>query len=50
MPPTRTAEGLEAARVIREELPETGILVLSAYVEVEHAMELIASGEGSGTS
>ncbi|HEY2667374.1 MAG TPA: response regulator transcription factor [Actinomycetota bacterium] len=48
MPPTGTAEGLEAARVIREEFPETGILVLSAYVDVEHAMELIASGEGIG--
>ncbi|HEY3586348.1 MAG TPA: response regulator transcription factor [Myxococcaceae bacterium] len=48
MPPTGTSEGLEAARVIREEFPETGILVLSAYVDVEHAMELIASGEGIG--
>jgi serine/threonine-protein kinase PknK len=48
MPPTYSTEGLEAARRIREELPETGILVLSAHVEVEHAMELIASGRGSG--
>ncbi|MGH3968525.1 MAG: response regulator transcription factor, partial [Mycobacterium sp.] len=44
MPPTQTTEGLDAARVIREELPDTGILVLSAHVEVEHAMELLASG------
>jgi DNA-binding NarL/FixJ family response regulator len=29
MPPTETVEELDAARVIREELPETGILVLS---------------------
>lgn len=48
MPPTHTTEGLEAARVIREELPDTGILVLSAHVDVEHAMELLASGRGVG--
>jgi DNA-binding NarL/FixJ family response regulator len=48
MPPTHTIEGLEAARVIREELPETGILVLSAHVEVEHAMTLLGSGRGVG--
>jgi DNA-binding NarL/FixJ family response regulator len=48
MPPTHTAEGLEAARVIRQELPETGILVLSAHIEVEHAMELLAGGRGIG--
>jgi DNA-binding NarL/FixJ family response regulator len=48
MPPTHTAEGLEAARVIREELPEIGILVLSAHTEVEHAMELLTSGQGIG--
>ena len=44
MPPTNTTERLEAARQIRQELPETAILVLSAHVEVEHAMELLASG------
>jgi DNA-binding NarL/FixJ family response regulator len=48
MPPTNTTEGLEAARQIRQEHPETGILVLSAHVEVEHAMELLASGRGVG--
>ena len=48
MPPTHTTEGLEAARSIREEFPEIGILVLSAYVEVEHAMDLLASGQRSG--
>ncbi len=48
MPPTNTTEGLEAARVIRRELPETGILVLSAHVEVEHAMELLGGGRGVG--
>jgi DNA-binding NarL/FixJ family response regulator len=48
MPPTHTIEGLEAARLIREELPEVGILVLSAHVEVEHAMTLLGSGRGVG--
>jgi serine/threonine-protein kinase PknK len=48
MPPTHTTEGLEAARVIRQELPDTAILVLSAYAEVEHAMELLVSGRAIG--
>jgi DNA-binding NarL/FixJ family response regulator len=48
MPPTHTTEGLEAARVIRQEFPGTGIVVLSAHAEVEHAMELLASGRGIG--
>jgi DNA-binding NarL/FixJ family response regulator len=48
MPPTHTSEGLEAARVIRAEFPETAILVLSAHAEVEHAMELLAGGRGIG--
>ena len=48
MPPTNTTEGLDAARVIREELPDVGILVLSAHVDVEHAMELLSSGRSIG--
>jgi DNA-binding NarL/FixJ family response regulator len=48
MPPTHTTEGLDAARTIREELPETAVLVLSAHVDVEHAMDLLASGQRSG--
>lgn len=48
MPPTHTTEGLDAARTIREELPDTGIMVLSAHVDVEHAMELLAGGGGIG--
>ncbi|MDQ1646416.1 MAG: hypothetical protein QOJ50_2600 [Cryptosporangiaceae bacterium] len=48
MPPTHTTEGLDAARSIREELPDIAILVLSAHAEVEHAMELLASGRGIG--
>src|SRR5436309_7283538 len=48
MPPTNSTEGLEAAAVIREEAPETAILLLSAHVEVEHAMNVLAGGERSG--
>jgi DNA-binding NarL/FixJ family response regulator len=48
MPPSHTTEGLEAARVMREEVPETAIVVLSAHVEVEHAMDLLGSGERMG--
>jgi DNA-binding NarL/FixJ family response regulator len=48
MPPTRTTEGLQAAQVIRQQWPETAILVLSAHVEVEHAIGLLASGRGIG--
>jgi DNA-binding NarL/FixJ family response regulator len=48
MPPSHTVEGLDAAREIREEFPETAILVLSAHAEVEHAMKLLAGGRGIG--
>jgi DNA-binding NarL/FixJ family response regulator len=48
MPPDHETEGLDAARVIRAEHPGTGILVLSAHVEVEQAMELLAGGERTG--
>jgi DNA-binding NarL/FixJ family response regulator len=48
MPPTNTTEGLDVAGVIRGELPEIGILVLSAHDDVEHAVELLSSGHGIG--
>jgi DNA-binding NarL/FixJ family response regulator len=49
MPPTHTGEGLRAAREIRAELPEVSVLVLSQYVEVAYARELLAeSAEGLG--
>jgi DNA-binding NarL/FixJ family response regulator len=48
MPPTNTTEGLDAALVIRRELPSIAVLVLSAYVEMDHAMELMAGGQGIG--
>jgi DNA-binding NarL/FixJ family response regulator len=48
MPPTHSIEGLDAARVIRQEFPETGILLLSAHVETHQAMELLAGGNRIG--
>jgi DNA-binding NarL/FixJ family response regulator len=48
MPPTNTTEGLDAAREIRNEFPAIGIMVLSAHAEVEHAMELLATGQRIG--
>jgi DNA-binding NarL/FixJ family response regulator len=48
MPPTHTTEGLEAAASIRAEFPEIGILLLSAHVEVETAMDLLEGGERIG--
>lgn len=48
MPPHHSTEGLKAARTIRERHPDTGILVLSAYVEVEDALELLAGGHKVG--
>ena len=48
MPPTHTTEGLDTAKVIREEFMGIGVVVLSAFVEVEHAVELLGSGDGSG--
>jgi serine/threonine-protein kinase PknK len=48
MPPTHTTEGLEAARTIRGEQPQIAILVLSAHIEVEHAMDLLGAGSGIG--
>jgi serine/threonine-protein kinase PknK len=48
MPPTHSTEGLEAAQAIRQERPETAVLVLSAHVEVEHAMQLLSGGQRVG--
>ena len=48
MPPTHTFEGLQAASEIRAEFPQIGILLLSAHVEVETAMDLLEGGEGIG--
>ena len=49
MPPTNTDEGLRAALDIRAKHPDTGVLVLSQYIEARYAMELLSdSAEGVG--
>jgi serine/threonine-protein kinase PknK len=48
MPPTHTWEGLDAAHAIRAEAPQVGILLLSAYVEVETAIDLLEGGRRIG--
>lgn len=44
MPPTRTDEGIRAARQIREEHPSIGVVVLSQYVEPDFALRLLENG------
>lgn len=44
MPPTRTDEGVRAARAIREAHPATGVVVLSQYVEPDYALKLFEAG------
>ena len=49
MPPTETDDGLRAAIEIRRRMPQTGVLVLSQYLEEGYALELVAdSAEGTG--
>lgn len=48
MPPTHTNEGLDAARALREELPRTGVLLLSAHALAEEATDVLAWGDGTG--
>ena len=48
MPPTQTWEGLDAARAIRAEFPQIGILVLSAHVEIDEALDLLEDGQRIG--
>jgi DNA-binding NarL/FixJ family response regulator len=47
MPPTNTDDGLRAALALRAELPDTGVLVLSQYVEEGYAVDLLSEG-GAG--
>jgi len=49
MPPGYASEGIEAAREIRRRHPDTGVLLLSQYVETENAMSLFA-GDGAASS
>jgi DNA-binding NarL/FixJ family response regulator len=44
MPPSFTDEGARAAKDIKEELPELGVLVLSQHIETEHAVSLVQLG------
>jgi DNA-binding NarL/FixJ family response regulator len=48
MPPTHTSEGIDVARAIRAEFPSVGILLLSAHVELETAIDLVEGGRGIG--
>jgi DNA-binding NarL/FixJ family response regulator len=48
MPPGNSTDGLDAAKAIRGEFPETGIVVLSAFVEAEYAVDLLSSGQRIG--
>jgi DNA-binding NarL/FixJ family response regulator len=46
MPPSNTDDGLRAALQIRERQPDTGVLVLSQYVEEGYALELVGDSAG----
>jgi DNA-binding NarL/FixJ family response regulator len=49
MPPERTDDGLRAARQIRRDRPETGVVVLSQFLEDRYAIELVGdSAAGVG--
>lgn len=46
MPPSHSDEGMRAAVQVRESWPTAPILVLSQYVELSYADELLATGSG----
>jgi len=46
MPPGFAAEGIEAAAAIRAVAPTVGVMVLSQYVEVHHALRLMTDFDG----
>ena len=46
MPPGHSDEGLRAAATIRRNHPGTGVLLLSQYLELAYARELLADGAG----
>ncbi len=46
MPPTMTDDGLKAAVTAREQHPEIGVLMLSAYIELSYADVLLSDGRG----
>ncbi|GAA5142838.1 response regulator transcription factor [Nocardioides marinquilinus] len=49
MPPSHTDEGLRAAVEVRRAWPAARLLVLSQYVEVSYADDLLAAGDAGGT-
>jgi DNA-binding NarL/FixJ family response regulator len=49
MPPDYSTEGLAAARVIQRGFPQTAVVVLSAHVEVDHAMDCSRAGTAPST-
>jgi DNA-binding NarL/FixJ family response regulator len=46
LPPTFRDEGVRAALMLRERAPETGVLIVSQYIEQAYASELLADGRG----
>jgi DNA-binding NarL/FixJ family response regulator len=48
MPPHHQTEGIDVAKLMQKEVPETAILVLSAHVDAEHAKELLREGRPIG--
>src|SRR3954463_13737876 len=44
MPPSFTTEGIDAAKRIRAEFPDVGVVVLSQYVEEDYAYDLLNEG------
>ncbi|HYG72001.1 MAG TPA: response regulator transcription factor [Actinomycetota bacterium] len=44
MPPTNTTEGIDAAKRIRADHPDIGVVVLSQFAEEEYAYELLKDG------
>ncbi len=44
MPPDHTDDGARAARAIREELPDIGVVLLSQHLETHHSVELVSQG------
>jgi DNA-binding NarL/FixJ family response regulator len=46
MPPTYTTEGIDAAKRIRADYPDTGVVVLSQFADDDYAFELLENGVG----
>ena len=44
MPPTHTDEGLRAALKLRQDFPDTGVLMFSQYVETSYSAQLLEGG------